>query len=63
MGGWGYAEDSAADTACCESAVRGGGGWGRAAEKESRVLSSFVKMGLRKDRHIFLSQKVKDGNL
>ena len=45
MGGLGYAEDSAADIACCESAVRGGGGRGRAAEKErgvSRVeLSSW----------------------
>ena len=39
MGGWGYAEDSAADRACCESAVRGGGGWGRAAEKERGVSS------------------------
>ena len=39
MGGWGYAEDSAADIACCESAVRGGGGWGRAAEEERGVSS------------------------
>ena len=51
MDGWGYAEDSAADRACCESAVRGGGGRGRAAEKESRVLSSFVEMGLKEDTH------------
>ena len=39
MGGLGYAEDSAADIACCESAVRGGGGRGRAAEKERGVSS------------------------
>ena len=56
MGGWGYAEDSAADRACCESAVRGGGGWGRAAEKESRV-------GLKEDKHQYLSERVKDTNL
>ena len=39
MGGLGYAEDSAADIACCESAVRGGGDWGRAAEEERGVSS------------------------
>ena len=65
MGGLGYAEDSAADIACCESAVRGGGSrGGRLRRNEaSRVLSSDLGMGTKEDIHQYLSQRVKDGNL